>query len=119
MAAGQALVKSGKLRALAVSSEKRSSILPELPTMAETPALAGFELIAWVAMFAPAGTAPEIVNRLSVEVRKALAKPEVREKIVGYSAEVTPSSPEQLAAFVKLQLAGWGKRIKDAGIEAE
>ena len=119
MAAGQALVKSGKLRALAVSSEKRSSILPELPTMAETPALAGFELIAWVAMFAPAGTSPEIVNRLSVEVRKALAKPEVREKIVGYSAEVTPSSPEQLAAFVKAQLGSWGKRIKDAGIEAE
>ena len=119
MAAGQALVKSGKLRALAVSSEKRSSILPELPTMAETPALAGFELIAWVAMFAPAGTPYEIVNRLSLEVRKALAKPEVREKIIGYSAEVTPSSPEQLAAFVKAQLAGWGKRIKDAGIEAE
>ena len=119
MAAGQALVKSGKLKALAVSSEKRSSIMPELATMAETPVLAGFELIAWVAMFAPAGTPPDIVNRLSTEVRRALAKPEVREKIAGFAADVTPSSPEQLAGFVRAQLASWGKRIKDAGIEPE
>ncbi len=119
MAAGQALVKSGKLKALAVSSEKRSSIMPELPTMAETPALAGFELVAWVAMFAPAGTPPEIVNRLSAEVRKALAKPEVRERIASFAADVTPSNPEQLGAFVRAQLTSWGKRIKDAGIEPE
>ena len=119
MAAGQALVKSGKLKALAVSSEKRSSIMPELATMAETQALAGFELIAWVAMFAPAGTPPDIVNRLSTEVRRALAKPEVREKITGFSADVTPTTPEQLAGFVRAQLASWGKRIKDAGIEPE
>ncbi len=119
MAAGQALVKSGKLKALAVSSEKRSSIMPELATMAETPALAGFELIAWVAMFAPAGTPPDIVNRLSTEVRRALAKPEIREKIAGFSADVTPSTPEQLAGFVRAQLVSWGRRIKDAGIEPE
>ena len=119
MAAGQALVNTGKLKALAVSSEKRSSLMPDLPTMSETPALAGFELVAWVAMFAPAGTPPEIVNRLSAELRKALAKPSVRERIAGFAAEVTPSTPEQLGVFVKDQLAIWGKRIKDAGIEAE
>ena len=119
MAAGQALVKSGKLKALAVSSEKRSSIMPDLPTMAETPALAGFELVAWVAMFAPAGTPPDIVNRLSTEVRKALAKPEVRERIASFAADVTPSNPEQLGAFVRAQLSIWGKRIRDAGIEPE
>ena len=119
MAAGQALVNTGKLRALAVSTEKRSSLMPDLPTMSETPALAGFELVAWVAMFAPAGTPPEIVNRLSVEVNKALAKPDVRARIAGFAAEVTPSTPEQLGVFVKDQLVSWGKRIKDAGIEAE
>ena len=119
MAAGQALVTSGKLKALAVSTEKRSSLMPDLPTMSETPALAGFELIAWVAMFAPAGTPPEIVNRLSAEVRKALAKPEVKERIAGFAAETTPSTPEQLGVFVKNQLASWGRRIKDAGIEPE
>ena len=119
MAAGQALVTSGKLKALAVSTEKRSSLMPDLPTMSETPALAGFELIAWVAMFAPAGTPPEIVNRVSAEVRKALAKPEVKERIAGFAAETTPSTPEQLGVFVKNQLASWGRRIKDAGIEPE
>jgi tripartite-type tricarboxylate transporter receptor subunit TctC len=119
MASGQTLVNSGKLRALAVSSEKRFSQMPNLPTMGETPALAGFELVAWVAMFAPAGTPPEIVNRLSMEVRKSLAKPEIREKIAGFSAEATPSTPEQMGAIVRNQLANWGKRIKDAGIEPE
>ena len=93
--------------------------MPDLPTMAETPALAGFELVAWVAMFAPAGTPPDIVNRLSAEVRKALAKPEVRERITSFAADVTPSNPEQLGAFVRAQLTSWGKRIKDAGIEPE
>lgn len=119
MAAGQAIVKAGKLRALGVSSEKRSSLMPDLPAISETPGLAGFELTAWVAMFAPAGTPKEIVDRLSAEVRKALAKPEIRERIIQFAAEVTPSTPAQLGDFVKAQLANWGKRIKDAGIEPE
>ncbi len=119
MAAGQALVNTGKLRALAVSTERRSSLMPDLPTMAETPVLAGFELVAWVAMFAPAGTPGDIINRLSVEVRKSLGKPEIRDRIASFAAEATPSSPEQLGVFVKNQLASWGKRIKDAGIEPE
>jgi len=119
LASAQALVKSGKLRALAVSSEKRFSQMPDLPTMNETPALTGFELVAWVAMFAPAGTPPEIVARLSSEARKSLAKPEIREKIISFSAEPTPSTPEQLGVYVKAQLANWGRRIKDAGIQPE
>ncbi len=119
MAAGQALVNSGKLRALAVSSEKRFGQMPALPTMSETPALAGFELVAWVAMFAPAGTAPEIVARLSAEVRKSLAKTDIRERIASFSADVMPSAPDELAGFVRAQLVSWGKRIRDAGIEPE
>ena len=119
MAAGQALVNSGKLRALALSSEKRSPLMPDLPTMNETSVLAGFELVAWVALFAPAGSAPEIVTRLSAEVRKIQAKPEVRARIASFSADVLQSDPEQLGNFVRAQLVGWGRRIKDAGIEPE
>ena len=62
---------------------------------------------------------PEIVNKLSTELRKAQAKPEVKERIAGFAAEVTPTSPEQLGVYVKDQMVSWGKRIKDAGIEAE
>ena len=119
MAAGQSLVKAGKLRAIGVSSEKRSALMPDLPAISETPGLSGFEVIAWVAMFAPAGTPKDIVDRLSVEVRKALAKPELKERITQFAAETLPSNPEQLGVFVRAQLASWGKRIKDAGIEPE
>jgi len=119
MAAGQSLVKAGKLRAIGVSSEKRSGLMPDLPAISETPGLAGFDVTAWVAMFAPAGTPKEIVDKLSVEVRKALAKPEIKEKITQFAAETMPSNPEQLGDFVRAQLASWGKRIKDAGIEPE
>lgn len=119
MAAGQQLVKGGKLRAIGVSSEKRSPLMPDLPAISETPGLSGFDVIAWVAMFAPAGTSKEIVDKLSAEVRKALAKPEIKERITTFAAETMPSNPEQLGVFVRAQLANWGKRIKDAGIEPE
>ena len=119
MAAGQSNIKAGKLRAIGVSSEKRSSLMPDLPAISESPGLAGFDVTAWVGMFAPAGTPKEIVDRLSAEVGKALAKPEIRERITQFAAEVTPSTPEQLADFVKAQLANWGKRVKDAGIQPE
>jgi tripartite-type tricarboxylate transporter receptor subunit TctC len=119
MAAGQSLVKAGKLRAIGVSSVKRSALMPELPAISETPGLAGFDVTAWVAMFAPAGTPKDIVDKLSAEVRKALAKPEIKERITTFAAETMASNPEQLGEFVRAQLANWGKRIKDAGIEPE
>jgi len=119
MAAGQSLVKAGKLRAIGVSSVKRSALMPELPAISETSGLAGFDVTAWVAMFAPAGTPKDIVDKLSAEVRKALAKPEIKERITTFAAETMASNPEQLGEFVRAQLANWGKRIKDAGIEPE
>ena len=119
MAAGQQLVKAGKLRAIGVSSEKRSALMPDLPAISETPGLSGFDVTAWVAMFAPAGTPKEIVDKLSVEVKKALAKPEIKDRITQFAAETMPSNSEQLGVFVRAQLANWGKRIKDAGIEPE
>jgi len=119
MAAGQGMVSSGRVRALALSSAKRSALMPGLPTMSETPGLEGFEVIAWVGMFAPAKTPKDIVDKLNAVVRKALAKPELKEKIAGFAAEPAPGSPEELGEFVKAQLASWGKSIKEAGIQPE
>lgn len=119
MASGQAYVKDGRLKALAVSSAKRSPLMPELPAMAETPGLDGFEVIAWVAMFAPAGAPKDIVDKLNAGVRKALAKQEVKDKIASFAAEPAPGTPEDLAVFVRDQLVSWGRSIKEAGIEPE
>ena len=119
MASGQSFVNSGRLKALAVSSAKRSPLMPNVAAMSETPGLEGFEVIAWVALFAPAGTPKDIVDKLNAVVRKALTKPEVKERIAGFAAEAAPSSPEELGEFVKDQLASWGKSIKEAGIQPE
>ena len=119
MASGQAHIKSGALKALAVSSVKRSSLMPELPAMAETPGLEGFDLIAWVAMLGPAGMPKDMVDKLSAAARKALAKPEVKEKIAGFAAEAAPGTPEELATFIKEQLTSWGNSVKEAGIQPE
>jgi len=119
MASGQTYVNSGRLKALAVSSKARSPLMPDLPAMSETPGLEGFEVVAWVALFAPAGTPKEIVDKLNAAVRTALTKPAVKERIAGFAAESAPGSPEELAVFVKDQLASWGKSIKEAGIQPE
>jgi len=119
MAAGQAMVTSGRVRALGVSTLKRSPLMPDLPAMSETRGLEGFEVIAWVAMFAPAKTPKDIVDKLNAAVRKALARQDVKDKIAGFAAEPAPGTPDELAEFVKQQLAGWGKAIKEAGIEPE
>lgn len=119
MASGQSFVKSGQLKALGVSSKTRSALMPDLPAMAELKGLENFEIIAWVAMFAPAGTPADIVDKLNGVVRKALEKPEVQQRIAGFAAEPIPGTPQQLDAFVKEQLESWGKSIRDAGIEPQ
>jgi len=95
------------------------ALMPDLPAMAETQGLEGFEVIAWVGMFAPAKTPKDVVDKLNAVVRKALAKPEVKDKIASFAAEAAPSTPDELAEFVKDQLASWGKAIKEAGIQPE
>ena len=119
MASGQSFVKSGQLRALGVSSLKRSPLMPDLPAIAETPGLEGFEVIAWVALFAPAGTPKDVVDKLNAVVRRSLDKAEIKDKIAGFASEPAPGSPEDLATFVKEQLVSWGKSIKEAGIQPE
>lgn len=119
MASAQAFVNNGKLRALGVSSLKRSSLMPELPAISETPGLEGFEVIAWIALFAPTGTPRDIVDRLNSVVRRGLEKPAIKDKIAGFAGEPAPGSPEDLARFVGEQLASWGRSIREAGIQAE
>ncbi len=111
-------VRSGKLRALAVSSAKRSPLLPEVPTMAEA-GLPGFEAGVWWALMAPAGTPKDIVAKLNAETLKALADPTAKSRLEALGAAVTPSSPEQLGAFLHGETAKWAQVIKAANIQAE
>ncbi|MEO8921744.1 MAG: tripartite tricarboxylate transporter substrate binding protein [Caldimonas sp.] len=111
-------LKSGRLRALAVSSTQRLPILPDVPTMAEA-GLPGFEAGVWWALVAPAGTPHEVIEKLSAATQKALADPAVRQRLTALGAIVTPSTPEQLAAFLQAEVTKWARVIKAADITVE
>ena len=111
-------VRSGQLRALAVSSAKRIAAAPELPTVAES-GLAGFDVVAWFGLFAPAGTPRTIVERLSSETRAALSAPEVRKRLIDLGAEPLGSSPDEFSAYVSAEFARWGRLAKEAGIRID
>lgn len=113
----QPLVKSGKLRALAVTSAQPSQLAPGLPTMAST--LPGFEVVGWTAMFAPAKTPALIVNRLNQEIVRFLNQPEIKERALNAGTELIASTPAQLAATISAERIRMGKLIKDAGIKLE
>lgn len=119
LAAGRENVKAGKLRAIAVSTEKRSVLMPETPAVAETAGLAGFDLTSWGGWFAPAGTPREVITRLSAEIRRIIERPEIKEKFANLGAEIASSSPEELGTFVTAQLRNWGNKIREAGIQPE
>ena len=111
-------VKSGRLRALAVTSAQPSVLAPGLPTMAAA-GLPGYESSAIQSVFAPAKTPEAIITRLNQEILRFLNAPETKERLINASVEAIGSTPEQLAATVKFEMAKWGKVIKDAGIRAE
>jgi tripartite-type tricarboxylate transporter receptor subunit TctC len=111
-------VKAGKLRALAVSSAKRSPALPDVPTVAES-GVAKYEFNEWQAILAPRGAPRNVIVRLNDEINKALALPEVRERMAGLGAEGAGGTPEQLTAHIAAELAKWGPVIKQSGIGAE
>ncbi len=113
---GLAYVKDKRIKALAVASLKRVPMLPEVPTMSES-LMPGFEVGTWQGILAPARTPPEIVNRLNAEVTKALATPEVREKLQAQGAEILGSTPEQYGAYIKAEIERWGKVIKASGVQ--
>jgi tripartite-type tricarboxylate transporter receptor subunit TctC len=111
-------VKSGKLRALAVASARRSPNYPELPTIAEA-GVPGFQATAWNALVAPAGTPPDVVRRVHDAFAKTMAQPAVREKLMGAGLEPVGDTPEELARFIPAEIAKWSKIAKDVGARAE
>ena len=111
-------IKAGKLRGLAVTSASRSSLAPELPTMAES-GLPGFELSTWFAFFAPAGTPRTIVDKIAGDMRRVLTQPDMQQRLAAIGVEVKASSPDELAAFQRAELAKWGKIIKDSGAKVD
>jgi tripartite-type tricarboxylate transporter receptor subunit TctC len=112
------VVREGKLRALAVTSLKRSSTLPELPTVAES-GYPGFEFTNWSGLLAPARTPAPIVRKLHLETVKALAQPDLRAKLADLGLEVIGNSPDEFAAVIKSGIPKWAKVIKESGIKPD
>lgn len=110
-------VKSGALRALAVTSPRRAPSLSDVPTLAEL-GVANSDVETWFGLTAPAATPREIVQRLNAEVRKALAAPDLQQRFAELSLSVTPSSPEELDALIKSEAVRWGEVIRRANIRA-
>ena len=112
-------VKSGKLRMLAVTTSQRLADYPEVPTMAQALGMKDFEASSWYALYAPAGTPPNVVNRLSAEVDAALKRPAVARRLTDLGAVPVGGPPEKLAAFQRAEQAKWGKVIQAAKVKPE
>ena len=111
-------IQSGKVRALAVTSAKRSPALPDTPTLQEA-GVAGFDVASWQAIYAPAGTPPAVVQRLNAEIEKIVAMPEVKAKFETLGLQHTPNTPAEFAAFNKAEVAKWTKVVKDGNVKPE
>jgi tripartite-type tricarboxylate transporter receptor subunit TctC len=112
------LAKAGKLRALAVTTAKRSSIAPDVPTLSES-GLTGYEVGSWQGVFAPAGTPPTIVARLNTEIVKIINTPEVKEKLIALGAEPVGNSSEEFGAIVKTEVVKWAEVVKKSGAKVD
>jgi tripartite-type tricarboxylate transporter receptor subunit TctC len=111
-------IRGGKLQAVAVTTGKRSPVMPDVPTIAEA-GLKDVDVSIWLGLFAPVGTPAEIVARINAEVNKVLQMPDVREKLAGAAIAPGGGTSEAFAAFVRDDYARWGKAVKDAGVKAE
>lgn len=110
------MVKSGQLRALAVTSAKRSSAAPDVPTMAEA-GLPGYDFSSWFGVLAPAGTPHDIIVKLNKEIIKALKDPDVEKQLTEQGADLIASTPEEFDSYLKSETTKWGKVIRAAGIQ--
>jgi tripartite-type tricarboxylate transporter receptor subunit TctC len=111
-------VQSGRLKAIAVTSAKRTATVPDVPTLAEAGVL-GYEATSWNGIFAPAKTPRPIIDRIHAEVVKILNTPDVREKLIAAGSDPVGSTPEEFLAYVKVELARWGKVIRENNIRAD
>jgi len=119
LASARPHLQSGRLRALAVTTSKRTALAPELPTIEESLKLRDFDLAAWTGLFGPAKLPKEVQEKLSATLQQILAKPEVRDRIIKAGAEPTPSDIPTFTLLVKRQLEVWGRKVADAGMKAE
>jgi tripartite-type tricarboxylate transporter receptor subunit TctC len=111
-------IKAGRIKGLAVTTIKRSALMPELPTISEA-GLAGFDANNWYGLLAPAKTPRPVIMRLNTEVAKILNMPDVKDFLFKQGLDAAPGTPEQFAAYMKSERAKWGKVIKAAGLKAE
>jgi tripartite-type tricarboxylate transporter receptor subunit TctC len=118
MASSLTQVRAGRVKALAVTTAKRSSLAPELPTVAES-GLAGFDISTWFGIFAPAGTPREAIARLHAEFTRALAAPDVREKMINLGAEPVGNTPAEFATFIRAEAEKYARVIKASGAKVD
>ena len=111
-------IKSGKLRALGIASQKRSPLLPELPTIAEQ-GVAKFEAVSWYALMVPAATPGDVVDRLSAATVRFLASPETRAKLAAQGMDPGGGTPQELAATIRAESARWGEVVRKQNIKPE
>ena len=112
-------IRAGKVIPLAVGGAKRSALMPDTPTIAEAAKLPGFDVSAWMGIFAPAGTPPAIVAQLNGALNKLLATSEIRERFAGLGAEPLGSTPEEFAAHIRSETAKWSQLVKATGARSE
>jgi tripartite-type tricarboxylate transporter receptor subunit TctC len=110
-------IKSGQLRAIAVSSNKRLEALPEIPTVAETAGFAGFEADQWYGVVAPTGTPPDIVRRLNTLINQALSTPELKTRLQSEGAVAVPTTPEAYGRHIAKEIERWRPVVKAGNIQ--
>jgi len=118
LAAGSPMIKAGKLRVLGVASPKRIAALPDVPTLAEQ-GVANFEAWAWQGFVMPAGTPKDIIARFGADYAKAVAVPDIRQKLVDAGVEPVTSTPEEMAAYMKSETAKWSAVVRSANIKVD
>jgi tripartite-type tricarboxylate transporter receptor subunit TctC len=111
-------IRAGKLRALAVTGAKRSQLLPDLPTIAES-GIPGYDSYVWFGVVAPAGTPPEVIGRLNAALVKTAATPSFRDRLTEQGYDVLSSTPEQMANNIRGEIAKWGKIVKASGAKVD
>jgi tripartite-type tricarboxylate transporter receptor subunit TctC len=119
MLTGLQMARGGRVRALAVSSARRSELAPEVPTIAETPGLEGFETYTWYGVAAPSRTPEPIVRLLNAEINKALRLPDVRRRLLEQGVEPGDTTPEEFGGFIRSEVAKWSEVVRTSGARVE
>ena len=112
-------IKAGKLKALAVTSRQRSAALPDVPTVEEAGGLKGFDATSWFGLLAPAGTPPDIVNRIQQETAKALNTPAIKEKLLSQGAIPSGNTPAEFAKHIDAEHKKWAQVVKASGAKVD